>query len=279
VAVDLNNLAHLYHATNRLAEAEPLMRRALAMASREAAYRNLDAAAGKADAEAAGSARTAIARIEARLAEKQAQLRKDFPNYAELVNPKPLSLPYAQALLGERQALVLFLDLWQIGKVPEETIVFVLTKKEARWTSIPLGTGALKERVTALRCGLDSTNWRFGESSREVCKRLLSAEASEDELPPFDARAAHALYNELFGGVKDLIREKSLLIVPRADAAALRGAYHLKAGRGIAALRDLQNSGVARASSGDYDSAFRREPQGAEHRQKQHRDGAVHWLR
>ena len=90
-----------------------------------------------------------------RLAEKQAALRQAFPDYADLANPKPLALADAQALLGEGEALVLFLDLWQMGKLPEETIVFAVTRKEARWTSIPLGTRALRERVAALRCGLD----------------------------------------------------------------------------------------------------------------------------
>ena len=36
-----------------------------------------------------------------------------------------------------------------MGKVPEETIVFALTKNEARWVSLPLGTRALRKRVTA----------------------------------------------------------------------------------------------------------------------------------
>ena len=86
------------------------------LGAREAAYRSLDAAAGKADAKAAEAARAAIAQIEARLAEKQAALRQAFPDYAELANPKPLALADAQALLGEGDALVLFLDLWQYGQ-------------------------------------------------------------------------------------------------------------------------------------------------------------------
>ncbi len=181
---------------------------------RESAYRRLDAAAGKADAKGAEAARASIAEIEAKLAEIQVQLLKDFPDYAELANPKPLSLQDAQALLGERQALVLFLDLWQIGMVPEETIVFALTKKEARWVNLRVGTHALQERVTALRCGLDSSNWRVARKSWETCKNLLGTDATEDQLPPFDATAAHALYRDLFGGVEDLIKDKSLLIVP-----------------------------------------------------------------
>ena len=116
---------------------------------------------------------------------------------------------------------MLFLDLWQSGKVPEETLVFVLTKKEARWLSIPLGSDALQERVTALRCGLDSSNWRAGQDSREVCKKLLNTNVSETQLPPFDATMAYALYQDLFGSVEDLIKDKSLLIVPSGPLTRL----------------------------------------------------------
>jgi hypothetical protein len=141
------------------------------LGAREAAYRSLDTAAGKADAGASEAARTAVAQIEAALAEMQAALRQDFPDYAELANPKPLPLADAQALLGEGDALMLFLDLPQYGRVvPEETIVFALTKKEARWTSIALGAGALRERIAALRCGLDTGAWR--DAGRQSCRDL-----------------------------------------------------------------------------------------------------------
>ena len=182
--------------------------------SREDAYRSLNAAAGKADAKAAEMARAAIAQIEAKFAEKQAALRQAFPEYAELANPKPLPLAEVQSLLGDGDALVLFLDLWQYGKAPEETIVFAVTKTEARWTSIPEGSKALRERVAALRCGLDSSDWRFGKRSRDVCRALLDTEMTEEQVPPFDAAAAHALYRDLFGGIEDLTQGKRLLIVP-----------------------------------------------------------------
>jgi CHAT domain-containing protein len=42
----------------------------------------------------------------------------------------------------------------------------------------------------------------------------LNREVSENEVPPFDAAAAHALYRNLFGDAEDLIEGKSLLIVP-----------------------------------------------------------------
>ncbi len=191
------------------------------LGAREVAYRSLDAAAGEADAKGAEAARAAIADIEAKLAEKQAAVREAFPDYADLANPRPLSLADTQALLGEGEALVLFLDLWQIGKVPEETIVFALTKNEVRWISIGLGSSALQERVTALRCGLDSSNWRPGEQSREACKTLLGTEVTEEQVPPFDAVAAHVLYRDLFGGIEDLTQGKRLLIVPSGTLTQL----------------------------------------------------------
>lgn len=184
------------------------------LAGRGSAYRRLDQAAGKADAKAAEAARTAIAEFDAKLDRTQTALRKDFPDYADLANPKPLGIAETQALLGEWQALVLFLDLPQYGKLPKETIVFAVTKTEARWLSLPFGTRALQDRVTALRCGLDSSNWRSGQDSRERCKTLLGVEVSEYHLPPFDAAAAYALYRDLFGGIEDLIKDKPLLIAP-----------------------------------------------------------------
>jgi CHAT domain-containing protein len=189
------------------------------LAAREAAYRSLDAAAGKADAKVAQAARASITDIEARLVEKRAALRQAFPDYTELANPKPLSLGDAQALLGEGDALVLFLDLWQYGAVPEETIVFALTKEAASWTSIGAGSHALRERVAALRCGLDTAAWR--DAGRQKCRDLTGAEPgfysngeAIAETLPFDLARASAFYRELFGGIEDLIQGKRLLIVP-----------------------------------------------------------------
>ncbi|MGA7324612.1 MAG: CHAT domain-containing protein, partial [Rhodomicrobium sp.] len=132
---------------------------------------------------------------------------------------KPLPLADAQALLGEGDALVLFLDLPQFGRVPEETIVFALTKKGTRWASIGLGAGALRERVAALRCGLDTGAWR--DAGRQECRDLAGAEPSfySDgeaiaETLPFDLARANGLYRDLFGGIEDLVAGNRLLIVP-----------------------------------------------------------------
>ncbi len=105
--------------------------------------------------------------------------------------------------------------------MPKETLVFAVTKNEARWLSIPQDRAALWERVTALRCGLDSSNWRAGQESRDVCNTLLKTEVAGTELPPFDAAIAHTLYRDLFGGIEDLIKDKTLLIVPSGPLTQL----------------------------------------------------------
>jgi len=85
--------------------------------------------------------------------------------------------------------------------------------------------------VTALRCGLDSSNWRPGEQSREACKTLLGTEVTEEQVPPFDAVAAHVLYRDLFGGIEDLTQGKAVAhrAFGHADPTAVRGARHRQA--------------------------------------------------
>ena len=130
----------------------------------------------------------------------------EFPEYEELAHPKPLPLRETQSLLGDRQALILFLDLDGYAGIAEETIVFALTKREARWKSIPLGS-RLIERVASLRCGLDNA------SNSAFCKALLSSDEFSD-LPAFDTAVASSLYRALFGSIEDMVKDKSLLIVP-----------------------------------------------------------------
>ena len=179
----------------------------------EGAFLRLDTATGKANTEAATRARALISEIETKLVESLAQLQSTFPAYADLTIPKPLPLSEAQMLLGERQALVLILSLPQLGEVPEETIVFAVTNKEARWASTHLGMRGLQAAVIGLRCGLDASLWTASEISREVCAEIVKYETSKYEFPPFSAAIAHKLYKELFGALEDLIKDKSLLVV------------------------------------------------------------------
>ncbi len=180
-----------------------------------------------------------LAAIDGQLGEIDARLAKEFPDYAALVSPKPISVADAQASLREGEALVLFLDTDDRFKpLPEETFIWVVTKTDMKWVRSDLGTGALQREVTALRCGLDASAWadsaKWSEATDEDRRRKLAQQArrdacikatgvtvSDDALPPFDAARAHALYKGLFGEVEDLIRGKHLLVVPSGPLTQL----------------------------------------------------------
>jgi CHAT domain-containing protein/tetratricopeptide (TPR) repeat protein len=163
--------------------------------------------------------------IDARLAIIDARLAKDFPNYAALAKPRPISVQDVQGQLREDEALVLVFDTDDRFKpVPEETFLWVVTKTEVRWVRSELGTAALRRHVAALRCGLDASAWRDkGEARcRELLKVNFTAKEAEADKPlPFDASRAHALYKSLFGEVEDLIRNKHLMIVPSGPLTQL----------------------------------------------------------
>jgi len=174
----------------------------------------------KADAEKTLADR--LAAIDSRLAEIDRRFVLDFPDYAALASPAPVSVAEVQAQLGADEALVLFLDTPEVRPLPEETFIWVVTKSAIRWVRSDLGTAALTREVAALRCGLDATAWYGGP---ETCAKALGIPL--DKLPrsnyplPFDHARAHKLYAALFGQVQDLIKGKHLLIVPSGPLTQL----------------------------------------------------------
>ena len=172
--------------------------------------------------EAAHAAR--LTAIDARIADIDRTLAKDFPEYASLANPAPLAITEVQDLLGSDEALLLFLDTPESTPAPEESFIWVVTKTEARWVRSELGTKALAERVVALRCGLDRAAWDGDGASR--CSTLLgpgykAEDAEAGEPLPFDLARAHELYRALFGQVQDLLEGKHLLVVPSGALTAI----------------------------------------------------------
>jgi tetratricopeptide (TPR) repeat protein len=174
--------------------------------------------------------------IDARIGEIDRTLAKDFPDYAALASPEPLGISEVQALLGDQEALVLFLVTDKKWSTPEETFIWAVTKTDARWVRSELGTNSLKDHVDALRCGLDHTSWQdasgWAEDNAALIKRkaeqlarrarcqaltgqiITSSAGGARDFLPFDLKRAHELYRALFGGIEDLISNKHLLIVP-----------------------------------------------------------------
>jgi WD40 repeat protein/CHAT domain-containing protein/Tfp pilus assembly protein PilF len=170
-------------------------------------------ALGKADKAAGEAARAEQGKAQARLREVTARIAREHPDYLALVNPEPISIRAVQALLAPDEVLVQFLDVasWPGSLIPETAFAFVIARSEARWVELPLGSKALADRVTALRCGLDASAWTDEPSP---CAKALGKEISETAALPFDLARAHALYRDLFGQVEDVIKNKRLLIAP-----------------------------------------------------------------
>ena len=195
---------------------------------RQSEDKRLLAAVGAADAKATDAIRTAISDLDGKLDAIDKRLANEFPEYAALANPKPLTIAAVQTLLKPDEVLVVFLDVPRVGKLAEETLAWGLTKTEARWINIPLGTDALAKRVETLRCGLDREGqWsRVGRTGRwiaqsEQCRALKPEGLDADEPLPFDLGVAHNLYDQLLKPFSDLIESKRLIIVPSGRLTSL----------------------------------------------------------
>ena len=107
----------------------------------------------KRDMQAEAANNTRLRAIDGRIAEIDKRLAADFPDYAALASPAPLSVEGVQAQLGTDEALVLFLDTPEATPTPEETFIWVVTKTNMRWVRSELGTTALAREANRLLSG------------------------------------------------------------------------------------------------------------------------------
>jgi len=120
-----------------------------------------------------------------------AQITKEFPAYAQLIDPAPATLNQAQAMLRPGEALI------ATYVSTDRTFVWAIPHTGAMaFTAAPMGEKALAEAVTQLRTALDPSAKTLGE------------------IPPFDLALAHTLYRTVLEPVAEGWRDAdSLLIV------------------------------------------------------------------
>jgi CHAT domain-containing protein len=158
----------------------------------------------KRDTAAEARAKARLVAIASERAALQKTLAAEFPDYAALSNPLPITTREIQALLGGDEAMVLF------AVAEKESYVVAITRDDFDWKPLPLGADALSQRVASFRRGLDLAN--LGEASG---KSGL-----------FDLAQANELYTALLGPVEPLLKDKrSLLIAPSGALTALP--FHL----------------------------------------------------
>jgi CHAT domain-containing protein/Tfp pilus assembly protein PilF len=185
----LNSLAARFSAgTDRLAK---LVRRDQDLASEA---ENLDQAITAAIVKQPSADKTAVEqRIRDRIAavakerdEIKDVLTHEFPDYAALARPEPLTAKDIQLLLAEDEALVI-VDLGS-EQVGGKSYVWAITRSAADWKELPVSAEDVSESVSALRGQLDFYN-----------------------LKPFNVQASFELYQKLLAPFEDLLRGKPRL--------------------------------------------------------------------
>src|SRR5882757_5382923 len=96
-------------------------------------------------------ARARLAAISTERASLQKTLAVEFPDYAALSNPLPVTGGEIQSLLSGDEAMVLF------AVTEKESYVFALTRESFDWKPLPLGAEALSRKIAAFRRGLDAS--------------------------------------------------------------------------------------------------------------------------
>lgn len=157
------------------------------------AYR--EASLGK-DAVRAQAMRTELDRLGAQIAEQDARLASEFPDYATLVAPKAIDVAAVQALLAPDEAVLMLL--------PSEGhhYAFAISRKQALWHRIDDGAAPVAALVARLKCRIDEATCSVPDYNA-----LLSAEDRgpvspiDERYPRYDRAAAHLLYRQLVAPV------------------------------------------------------------------------------
>jgi CHAT domain-containing protein len=161
---------------------------------------------GDADSQAqSASLRTELSGISEQISGLDAELGARFPEYAELSNPKPLTIADVQGLLRDGEALLLFLV------TVEDSYVWAVSRDKSSWTRVGIGAEALAEQVKKLRATLDPSG------SLRAAESAFGEEIAEGGVP-FDRTTAHELYKSYLAPLADVLDgQQSLLVV--ADGA------------------------------------------------------------
>lgn len=161
---------------------------------------NIQAApADQRDDKAAAALRAQVDQMRGSRAKLREEIEKRFPDYANLIDPKPVTLEQARKVLGADEAMVTF----YLGE--NRSFVWAVPASGAPvFAAAPLSAVQVAAEVQALR-------------------RALEPNASTlAEIPAFDTERAHRLYAALLQPVESGWRAaKSLLVVPHGALGEL----------------------------------------------------------
>ena len=143
--------------------------------------------------------RTDITAFKAQRDDLKKEIEKKFPDYAELVEPKPASVERTQKALKPDEVLISWYFADNAG------YVWAITKdRPAQFAQLAIGRTQMAKEVTQLRKALDP------------------GVATIDEIPPFDVVLANQLYQQVLAPVQSaFVGKKVMLTVPHAELGQL----------------------------------------------------------
>lgn len=146
-----------------------------------------------------GKIRTDITTFKSQRELIKKEIERKFPDYAELVDPKPATIERTQKLLKPEEVLV----SWYFGD--NVGYVWAIAKDApVQFVQLPIGKSQIAKAVTQLRKSLDP------------------GVASIEEIPAFDVALANQLYQQILAPVEGALKgKKVMLVVPHAELGQL----------------------------------------------------------
>lgn len=143
--------------------------------------------------------RTDIGNFKSQREELKKEIERKFPDYAELVEPKPASVERTQKLIKSDEVLVAWYFEEKVG------YVWAITKDSSvQFAQLPIGKAQIAKDVSELRKALDP------------------GVATIDEIPAFDVILANQVYQKILAPVQGaLVGKKVMLTVPHAELGQL----------------------------------------------------------
>jgi CHAT domain-containing protein len=147
--------------------------------------------------------RAEAATIEARLDQVEARLRRDFPDYLELANPRAITLENAFKVLQPDEALLLIVPGYR------GTHVVAVTDSGLNWN---ISAWDRDKVSTAVRRLL----WQLGGNVTPTAEE--QAAWSRESVDAFDRATAHELYKQLIAPMSPLLAGKRHVFIAAAGA-------------------------------------------------------------
>lgn len=151
--------------------------------------------------------RTALAEVVSELAAADAELKRAFPAFDELVSPAALSLTDVKARLAADEALVLIVpngaDTYVFAVSPEREVVQVLDG----------ATAPVAGLVARLRCRMDEATCLSDADLDATSDQGGKLEGIDAFFPRFDRAAAHKLYTTIFRPIEPALGKATRIFV------------------------------------------------------------------